>query len=353
DRFIEAQQQLSEVAETTVDEADAIDTIATKLRISKDVTTLTTAEPDNRQAVKALSILRSLKSSPTGISVEDLGAIVSRQLAKFAPPCLTAIYCITDNGQAIRCRYADAPLGELLLAPDIPLGERLSGWVAAHRAAIWNSDATLDLSTELAAAAEVTAGSSVPLVDGDQILGTLTLYTKLGVEISVEQRVLIQSILPFLVGAVSASLIHDDVAVIEAGSVQEREAIYTVMEGLLSGRGHRDRIASDRYVIIRATCHAGSERPEDNNSLLRTLERAIAAAANSAGYIVRLSEADVLIAAPQQHLLAMGLAPSTSPKSRRTDIQVTEIGNSLKLREALGLTAPPDPRSPTTRPLIH
>ena len=353
DKFIEAQQHLSQIAETPEADIDAFGNIATRIRMAQETTQPHSSEPDNRQAVKALAVLRSLKSSHNGVSVEDFGAIVSKQLIKLTPLAQFAIYCTTANGQAVRCRYADPALAELLAAPDIPYGERLSGWVAAHRSPIWNSDATLDLPPELAATAEVAYGSSVPLVVGDVTLGTLTLYTKPGIEISVEQRVMLQSILPFLANALSAALTHDEVSSIDARTYDEREAVYGVLEPLLSGLAHRDRTAPSRYVIVRVTSRVTGSDSELGQSMLKTLERAIATATNAAGYVVKISDVDVLIAAPLDHLAAIGLAPATTTRSRQTGIDVVEITNSLKLREALGLTSVESPQPASGKPLIH
>jgi diguanylate cyclase (GGDEF)-like protein len=61
----------------------------------------------------------------------------------------------------------------------IPLGQRLSGWVAANRQTIINSDASLDLG-EVARSATVRLKSclSTPFLAGDQLLGVLTLYSQ-------------------------------------------------------------------------------------------------------------------------------------------------------------------------------
>jgi len=84
-----------------------------------------------------------------------------------------------------------------------------------------------------------------------------------------------------------------------------------------------------------------------------TLDRAIASATSNSGHVIRLSSADLLIAAPQKRLIAAGLAQSTPHRTRPTDIQVIEIANSLQLREALGLTMPSELNPPQGRPLIH
>ena len=352
DNFIEAQNELSEFAEGSDVEAEEIDTIATKLRISPEQAPSSLAHASERLPIKALSLLRSVKPSPVGTSIEDLGLIISKQLSKLTSFGALAIFCTSENGRSLSCKYAEEPLGNLIDMPEIPFGERLSGWVAAHRTPIWNSDATLDLSLELAKTAGIALGSSVPLIDGDITVGTLTLYCKTGEEISVEQRVLIQSIAPLLATAVASALAHDDVVAIDGSNYRDREALYVVLDALLSSRAQwPDR--ANRHVIVRVTWHVDSGSPERQKSMQETLDRAVASATSSSGHVIRLSSADLLIAAPQKRLIAAGLAQSTPHRTRPTDIQVIEIANSLQLREALGLTIASELKPPQDKPLIH
>jgi GAF domain-containing protein len=62
----------------------------------------------------------------------------------------------------------------------IARGDRLSGWVAANRQTIVNSDPALDLG-EIARAISppLRASLSVPLEVGTEVVGVLTLYTSL------------------------------------------------------------------------------------------------------------------------------------------------------------------------------
>lgn len=354
DRFIEAQAQLSELAEVDEAEKEAIDTIATKLRIAQEAPAPVLTEASDRLPLKALTLLRSIKPAPSGTSTEDLGLIVSRQLAKLTGFSAIALYCVTENERAIKCRYADKPLADLVDSPEIPLGERLSGWVAANRTAIWNSDATLDLPAPVAKRADVALGSSVPLIEGDVLVGTLTLYCNAGVEIAVEQRLLIQSIAPLLASAVSASTAHDEIAAIDATKKSEKEALYSVIDTLLSSRSQwPDRSHPDRLTIVLVSWQGNSLEPDRQRAMQTILLRAVSTATNGTGHLLRLSSEEMLITAPLSVLVAAGLAPTSNKSLRATDIQVTEIGNSLQLREVLGLVNPTESPSQPGKPLVH
>ncbi|HET9218587.1 MAG TPA: HD domain-containing phosphohydrolase [Terriglobia bacterium] len=354
DKFIEVQAELSELAESDDAEKEAIDTIATKLRIAQESTAGPPVEVDERVPLRALTLIKSIKSSPKGISTEDLGLIVSRQLGKLATFSAVALYGVTENGQAIKCLYADKQLADLIEEPEIPLGEKLSGWVAAHRTPIWNSDATLDLSSALATRTGLTLGSSVPLLDSDVLIGTLTLYCATGEEISVEQRLLIQSVAPMLATALSLSIAHDEIAAIDATGKSEREALYSVIDSLISSRSQwTDRHQTDRLAIVLVSWTDSFLDPSKQRAFQTVLQRAISTATNGSGHMLRLSAAEMLITAPFDVLVSAGLAPNSTKNLRQADIRVVEITNSLQLREALGLTIPPELQPTQGKPLVH
>lgn len=354
DKFIEAQADLSQLAESDDAEKEAIDTIATKLRIVPEQPQAGPIEVNERVPLKALALLKSLKPSPRGVSTEDLGLIVSKHLGQLTGFSAVALFGVSESGQAIKCLYADNQLAELVDGPEIPLGERLSGWVAAHRTPIWNSDASLDLPSDLARRTNLAVGSSVPLIDSDILVGTLTLYSAAAEEIGVEQRLLIQSVAPMLATTLSSSIAHDEIAAIDATGKSEREALYSVIDALISSRSQwTDRHQSDRLTIVLISWNGSLLEPEKQRVFQTVLQRAISTATNGSGHMLRLSAAETLITAPLDVLLAAGLAPSAQKSFRQSDVQVIEIVNSLQLREVLGLTTQTTVQSTQERPSIH
>jgi GAF domain-containing protein len=59
----------------------------------------------------------------------------------------------------------------------IPLGDRLSGWVAATRTAIANSDARLDLDPDIRDRSTLQSALAVPIGNGDHVGGVLAFYS--------------------------------------------------------------------------------------------------------------------------------------------------------------------------------
>ena len=82
DKFIETQKQLSEGAEDGERQKDAIDSITTKLRITPEAPAPLLGDVSSQLPLQILSLLRSIDPSPRGISVENLGVIVSRQVLR-------------------------------------------------------------------------------------------------------------------------------------------------------------------------------------------------------------------------------------------------------------------------------
>ena len=354
DKFIEAQRELSRIAEMT-ESPEGMETIATKLRLTPEPKPEPVVNHDDRLPIKALTLLRSIRPSPAGIAIDDVGLLISKHLAKLTEFSGVAIYIGTDNQRAIKCRYADGPLTSLVEGPEIQLGEQLSGWVAAHRTPIWNSDATLDLPPDVARAAGVALGSSVPLIDEDVLIGAITVYSRAGKEIGLEQRMLIQALAPSLAKTLAASVAHDEIAAIDSTNQSEREALYAVLDSLLSGRaqGH-DRTHPERLTIVRVRWNVDANVNDKTESLRATLDRAVAMATTGTGHAIRLGPRELLVVAAFGHLLSAGLEPHSQHRTPRgTNIDVVEIANSLQLREALGLTVAAETPNSSTKPLIH
>ena len=119
----------------------------------------------------------------------DLGEAIARKtpavaellhgaLAQTMPATCTLIFgyeAATDElfAQDAAGRY---PVEARTLA--IPLGQRLSGWVAAQRSTIVNSDAALDLgSLAMQVDPPLRSCLSTALCIGDQLIGVVTVYS--------------------------------------------------------------------------------------------------------------------------------------------------------------------------------
>jgi putative nucleotidyltransferase with HDIG domain len=110
--------------------------------------------------------------------LDDIGDIISNHLRRVIPSSLCVLYIYDAAKDELEARYAAGHAAGLVRGLRVTLGQRLSGWVAANRQTILNSDAVLDLGD----AARTTplwlrTCISTPIVANDALVGTLSLYS--------------------------------------------------------------------------------------------------------------------------------------------------------------------------------
>jgi GAF domain-containing protein len=105
----------------------------------------------------------------------DVFALGSRLLADVVPGASGAWY--VPDAARDRLVVADSfgPAATALRGVSMTIGDRLTGWVAANRQSIVNSEAALDLGPS-AEAASLQTCMSVPLLMGETLVGVLSLY---------------------------------------------------------------------------------------------------------------------------------------------------------------------------------
>ena len=107
----------------------------------------------------------------------DVLALCSQLVADMMPGVTGAWYIPNPSRDLLVAADAFGPAASLLRGAGIPMGERLTGWVAVQRQPIVNSDAALDLGARTEGPlASVQHCVSVPLVTGDALVAVLSLY---------------------------------------------------------------------------------------------------------------------------------------------------------------------------------
>jgi putative nucleotidyltransferase with HDIG domain len=108
----------------------------------------------------------------------EVAEIVARQIRRLVPFSLSVLYLYDVKRDELVAEHVVGECAYLVNDLRISRGERLSGWVAANRQSILNSDPTLDLgeiSNQTTPPLRTTL--SVPLVADNEVLGVLTLYS--------------------------------------------------------------------------------------------------------------------------------------------------------------------------------
>ena len=109
-------------------------------------------------------------------SLPDVLTLATASLRRVVGGGTCAIYTLSGDGRRLVMAHASGALAASLAGTSMPIGQKLTGWVAAYRRTIVNSDAQLDL-------CDVVASDSVPhtclstaLGEGDALTGVLTVY---------------------------------------------------------------------------------------------------------------------------------------------------------------------------------
>ena len=121
-------------------------------------------------------IVSLTKIANAGSSFSDVLALAAANVRRVAGRGTCAIYLLSPDGRTLTVEHASGPLAAALTGTSIEIGQKLSGWVAAHRRTIVNSDAQLDLCDVVAGDIGPHSCLSTALCDGETVAGVLTVY---------------------------------------------------------------------------------------------------------------------------------------------------------------------------------
>ena len=136
----------------------------------------------------------------------DVLALSSKLVRDILPSATGAWYMFEASRDRLVVADAFGPAAHALTGFSIDVGDRLTGWVAASRQPILNSDAALDLcGRQDTIAPALLMCMSVPLMVGDTLVGVLSLYSSEAEGFNDDRGRLIQMIAPHLASAINAA----------------------------------------------------------------------------------------------------------------------------------------------------
>jgi putative nucleotidyltransferase with HDIG domain len=137
-------------------------------------------------------------------SQSDVLAMASQLMAGVIPEATIAWFLIDEISGRLAVADAAGPGAREVRGVSLAMAEGLSGWVAAQRQVIVNSEAALDLG-ERAARAHLQCCLSAPLIAGEALVGTITLYARKSSAFSEDHARLVQIIAPHVAQAICTS----------------------------------------------------------------------------------------------------------------------------------------------------
>jgi putative nucleotidyltransferase with HDIG domain len=111
------------------------------------------------------------------LTLQDAGDIIAKHLRRLVP-CSTCVFFLYNvEADALVALHVTGDSASVLKDLRIGIGQRLSGWVAAHRKIIRNSDPVLDFGdTARTGTPRLRSCLSAPLVSQKRLVGVLSLY---------------------------------------------------------------------------------------------------------------------------------------------------------------------------------
>lgn len=282
------------------------------------------------EALRVLALVSSLPGSPTARVVADAMIDSLRDVARFDTG---ALFLVDDEDSKIRVSHAVGSAADALSGLDFHIAERLSGWVAAHKTAVWNSDASLDLPA--LALRGLVVGSAMPLTCGDTLVGVLSIYGRSEQEVSVSERRALEALLPALGDALGACISRPHL-LIDCSDRTIRQATLETLDALLSHS--REGISSAAGVLHVRITDASIDPSDDARTrvIVNAFIQDLTGHSLDQRCVVRLAPTDYLLCA-----LDNTDASTLESECRRVAnqrpysplvIQVLAIKNSLELQ---------------------
>jgi len=120
-------------------------------------------------------LARSLHSS---MNAQDATDLIAKHLRRLVPSSACVFYMYDVDSDELLAAHASGEHAALIKGLRVPRGQRLSGWVAANRQTIRNSDPVLDLGESARAMTPRPRSClSTPLLAGKTLVGVLSLYS--------------------------------------------------------------------------------------------------------------------------------------------------------------------------------
>ena len=150
-----------------------------------------------------LAFVRLARLASGDVTVADVLSLASTLVTGMPDDVTIAWYLVDERTERLVLADGTGAAAAQLRGTTIGIGEGLSGWVAAQRQVIVNSEAALDLG-DRARTVEPRLESclSVPLVTGNALVGTLTIYSAERGAFTDKQSRMLQMIAPHIAQAI-------------------------------------------------------------------------------------------------------------------------------------------------------
>jgi diguanylate cyclase (GGDEF)-like protein/putative nucleotidyltransferase with HDIG domain len=177
DAFVKLQPNIDVAPTAAADKRNALEAIteASGTPVGADPSRFEEISSSSEEMLALYDLARGLSEQ---LDQADAVEVISKHLRRIVPASWCVFYLYDLQSDELIASHAFGENAGLVLGLRIPLGERSSGWVAANRQTILNSDPVLDLG-EIARSMQPRLRSCLgtPLVADERLIGVLALYS--------------------------------------------------------------------------------------------------------------------------------------------------------------------------------
>ena len=206
DAFIRIHADIVVVEHDEPGRAEVLQQINRSLQGAAPEPAAATPRPGVGAADEVLAFVSLARLTEGNGTTADVLALSTNLIRNIAPGASGAWFLVGDSGEQLSVADAFGPAGPVLRKLTMRVGENLTGWVAANRQAIVNSDAALDLGARaIESMPPLVSCMSVPLVAGQTLVAVLSLYAPARDTFSEDLGRLVQMVAPHVATALHAA----------------------------------------------------------------------------------------------------------------------------------------------------
>lgn len=179
DTFIQVHSEISPTLSTSHDASNGLSAITFGSIVEAPTTTSGAPLDDIAASTEEMLVLYDLARGLTGqVELADAADVISKHLRRIVPASTVVFYIYDSDKDELMAAHAFGDNTAHFTDLRIPRGQRLTGWVAANKQTILNSDPSLDLG-EVARVLRPPLRSclSTPLQMDNMLVGVLTVYS--------------------------------------------------------------------------------------------------------------------------------------------------------------------------------
>jgi diguanylate cyclase (GGDEF)-like protein/putative nucleotidyltransferase with HDIG domain len=174
--------------------SDVLNTIARSRRSNPSAATAAPSQV-TASANEMLAVYELARAIAGHASLADAGDVIAKHLGRLIPSSLCVFFLYDALTGELEARHVVGEHSSHVRDFRIPLGQKLSGWVAANRQTIANSDASLDFGGQREPAVQqLKSCLSTALVSNDELVGVVSLYSPEAVGFSDDHKRIIEAV---------------------------------------------------------------------------------------------------------------------------------------------------------------